>query len=144
MKKTLLSLLPLILFCTPSQNEASSIPGFLLGSFEDDYEISYTISDSLFAMGDHTRIHIKEWNIQEQYFVGQNDSMNIYDPLLYSRIDWMEFEDMNDFKWGFCMSAYNEAALDSAKLVNKANREVPTTGCGGYPFSRMKRVTNQS
>lgn len=142
MKNILIPLLPFILFCTPSQNETSSIPDFLLGSFEDDYGVSYSISDSLFVMEDHTRIHILEWNLKEQFFVGKNDSQNIYDPLFYSRIDWMEFEDMDDFKWGFCMSAYNEISLDSAKAVNSANRNTPRTGCGGYPFSRMKRVSN--
>ncbi len=40
------------------------------------------------------------------------------------------------------MSAYNEASLDSAKAVSSANRETPKIGCGGYPFSRMKRITN--
>ena len=130
--------------CSSDQQEKSKPipPSFLIGSFEDDYSVSYTISDSLFEMEDHTKIHILEWNMEGQYFVGQNDSLNPYDPLLYSRIDWMQFEDMAPFEWGFCMSAYNEASLDSAKAVSSANRETPKIGCDGYPFSRMKRITN--
>ncbi len=131
-----------LLNCSIPQDKITSVPDYLSGTFEDDYGITYSISDSLFAMGDHTRIYIKEWNFEEQFFVGQNDSSNIYDPLLYSRVDWMEFENMNEFEWGFCMSAYNEPTLDSARVINTVNRETPRTGCSGYPFSRMKRLTN--
>lgn len=139
------SFLLLLLFCIscssePKKSESLEIPSFLIGSFEDDYQVSYTISDTLFEMEDHTKIHILEWNVEEQYFVGQNDSLNPYDPLLYSRIDWMEFENMPPFEWGFCMSAYKAVSLDSANSFTSTNRETPKTGCGGYPFSRMKRT----
>ena len=140
MHKLVLFLLIVLYSC--SSPEVDKVPEYLIGNFEDDYGISYSISDSLFEMEDHTKIHILEWNIEEQFFAGQNDSTNIYDPFLYSRIDWIEFEDMENFKWGFCMSAYNEVSLDSAKITKTVNRAVPRTGCNGHPFSRMKRVTN--
>ncbi|MEQ9308347.1 MAG: hypothetical protein RLN90_02770 [Balneolaceae bacterium] len=120
-------------------SESTEIPIFLIGSFQDDYDVSYFISDSLFEMEDHTKLHILKWDIKEQYFVGQNDSLNPYDPLLYTKIEWMEFEDMAPFEWGFCMSVFNASSLDSAITVRTANRDAPKTGCGGYPFSRMKR-----
>lgn len=121
---------------------AQTIPEFLIGQFEDDYELRYTITDSLFKMEERTKIHITEWNFEEQYFIGQNDSLNQYDPLLYSRIDWTTFENMQPFEWGFCMSAYNAISIDSAVAVSTTNREVPKTGCNGHPFSRMKRINN--
>lgn len=131
----------LFLACSSPRSEpdALELPAFLIGAFEDDYGVNYSISDSLLTMEDHTILHISEWNLEEQYFVGQNDSLNPYDPLLYTRIDWMKFENMLPYEWGFCMSAYNAVSLDSAKAANTAIRETPKTGCGGYPFSRMKR-----
>ncbi len=142
MKNIRITLLLFLLFCSLYQNEVDSIPDFILGDFKDDYGITYSISDSVFLLEDHTIIRILEWNVDEQFFVGQNDSSNIYDPLLYSRIDWMKFEGMGEFEWGFCMSAYNEISLDSAKAVDTANRDIPKTGCSDNPFSRMKRVSN--
>lgn len=142
MNKTLILFIIALSSCSTTKKENESPPVFLVGNFQDDYEVSYSISDSLFEMEDHTKLHILRWNLEEQYFVGQNDSLNPYDPLLYTRIDWMEFEDMAPFEWGFCMSAYNSISLDSAIAVTTANRKTPKTGCGGYPFSRMKRTTN--
>lgn len=124
---------------TPSVPDRA--PSILLGNFEDDYEITYTISDSLFTMEEHTIVHISEWNLEEQYFIGQNDSLNEYDPLLYTRIDWMTFEDMEPFMWGFCMTAYNASSADSARTMQAPDRENPKTGCSDFPFSRMKRTT---
>ena len=116
------------------------IPEFMTGQFEDDYGIRYVINDSLFTMEEHTILHIAEWNLEEQYFIGQNDSLNPYDPLLYTRIDWMPFEDMAPFEWGFCMSVYDAPSADSARAVSSPDRAAPRTGCGGYPFSRMKKI----
>ena len=134
-------LLPLLLLlgCTQQQSvpPVSPIPTFLIGNFEDDYDVHYSITDSTFSMEDHTLIHVLDWNVENQFFIGQNDTSNIYDPLLYSRIDWMIFENMGAYEWGFCMSTYNAATLDSAYSAS-ANRAQPKTGCNGYPFSRMK------
>ena len=136
-------LLLLSLACAQNEFRPQTIPAFLTGQFEDDYGISYSISDSLFTMENHTKLHIREWNTEEQYFIGQNDSLNQYDPLLYTRIDWMEFEGMEPYEWGFCMSAYDAPSADSARAVTTTDRSTPKTGCGGYPFSRMKRVNDE-
>lgn len=138
--------LPVLFFiicsCSSDRQEKSKPrpPSFLIGNFEDDYGVKYSISDSMLTMENHTILHILEWNLEEQYFVGQNDSLNPYDPLLFTKIDWMTFENMLPFEWGFCMSAYNAPSLDSAKVTSSADRENPKTGCDGYPFSRMKRT----
>ncbi|MFV1883664.1 MAG: hypothetical protein ACMZ7B_04200 [Balneola sp.] len=143
MNKFLTSVILILFSCSsPEEKSSPTIPGFLIGDFEDDYGVTYAIRDSVFMMEDHTKIHILDWNLDGQLFVGKNDSSNIYDPLLYSRIDWMKFENMGEFEWGFCLSAYNEISLDSARAVSVVNRENPKTGCNGYPFSRMKRLTN--
>lgn len=113
----------------------------MIGEFQDDYKIEYQLSEDSFIQKPNITYNIIFWNVEEQYFIAQNDSTNAFDTNLYSRIDWMEFENMEPFKWGFCLSAYNAPTADSAKAVLTADRSNPKTGCNGYPFSRMKPIT---
>ena len=123
--------------CTkPNQN----VPEYLLGSFEDDYNIQYELTDKIFLQKPSTRFHILKWNSEGQYFIAKNDSLNPYDPKLYTRIDWMTFKNMTPFLWGFCLTTYNASSADSAETVDTVDRENPKTGCNGYPFSRMKPI----
>lgn len=112
-----------------------------MGTHQDDYKIEYELSKDVFVQKPNTRFHIIKWNIEEEYFIAQNDSLNPYDPNLYSRIDWVKLTGMEPFTWGFCLSAYDAPNADSAEAVNVADRSVPKTGCDGYPFSRMKPIT---
>ena len=56
---------------------------------------------------------------------------------LFTRIDWVRL-DMAPFTWAFCMTAYKATPADSAEATQPAKRDVPRTGCNGFPFSRMK------
>lgn len=127
--------------CFSCASTTQKVPDYLIGSFQDDYNIEYELSEKLFFQKPGTRFHILKWNIDDQYFIAINDSLNSYDPNLYSRIDWVEFEEMQPFEWGFCLSAYNAATPDSAEAVTVADRNNPKTGCNGYPFSRMKPIS---
>ena len=142
--KLSIALLFLLMGCSAEREAppSSPVPDFLLGSFRDDYDIGYTISDSLFSMGTSTDVHIVMWDTVTQFFVGRNDSLNQYDPGLFTRIDWMKLDAMPPYTWAFCMSVYNATSLDSALAVAQPNRETPLTGCTGYPFSRMKPIQN--
>ncbi len=122
--------------CT-SENK---LPEYLFGNFEDDYEIQYSVSDSLFFMKPDTKFHILSWNTDEQYFIAENDTANEFDGGLYSRIDWMKFENMLPYEWGFCLTAYKAPSPDSAKSTKAADRLNPKTGCNEFPFSRMKPI----
>lgn len=124
--------------CVNCSSSAQKVPDYLIGSFQDDYNIEYELSKEQFFQKPGTRFHILTWNVEDQYFIARNDSLNSYDQNLYSRIDWVKFEDMQPFEWGFCLSAYNAASPDSAEAVTLADRNNPKTGCNGYPFSRMK------
>ena len=128
----------LFISCTTKEN---SIPEYIIGDFQDDYDIEYKLSEEQFILKPSTRFHIISWNINEQYFIAKNDSLNNYDANLYSRIDWMKLDDMKPFEWAFCLSAYNAVSPDSARSVQIADRSKPKTGCNGYPFSRMKPIT---
>lgn len=127
----------LFLFISCS-NKENSVPDYIIGDFQDDYNIEYQLSKELFIMKPSTRFHILEWNTTEQYFIAKNDSLNSYDSNLYSRIDWVKLEDMPPFEWAFCLSAYDASSIHSARSVNITDRSNPKTGCNGYPFSRMK------
>lgn len=134
----LLSLL--LIGCTSTKKD---IPKYLIGQFQDDYNIAYKLTQNEFTLQPKTRFHIIEWNTGEQYFIAKNDSLNAYDENLYSRIDWMKFDNMEPFIWGFCLSAYNAPSADSAKTIQIADRSNPKTGCNGYPFSRMKPINHE-
>ena len=116
-----------------------SIPSLLKGDFTDDYRIRYSISDSLWIQFPNTKFHIIKWNLDEQYLVAKNDMENPGDGGLYTRIDFMQFKGMPPFEWGFCLTAYNAKDSDSAEKTAAADRSNPKKGCGGFPFSRMKR-----
>ncbi len=137
----LISLFISATLCVSCSSNPQKVPDYLVGSFQDDYNIEYELTEKLFFQKPGTRFHILKWNIDDQYFIARNDSLNSYDPNLYSRIDWMKFEEMQPFEWGFCLTAYKAATPDSAEIVAVPDRNNPKTGCNGYPFSRMKPST---
>ena len=121
----------------PSElQESTEIPMFILGSFIDDYAIEYKIDKSQWKQLPTTRLNIHKWNIEEQYLIAQNHKDNPYDPLLWTRIDWVLLDEMPKTPWAFCYTAYNANSWQEAeaKSVDKVN---PRTGCNGFPFSRM-------
>ena len=109
------------------------------GNFTDDYKIQYTITDSLWIQHPGIKYHIIYLNIEEGYLLAQNDENNPGDKKLFTRIDFMKFEKMEPYRWGFCLTTYNASTPEEA-LKNKADKKNPKTGCNGYPFSRMKRA----
>ncbi len=113
-----------------------SAPAELLGTFIDDYAISYSISETRWQQEPDTRYEIQEWNAEEHYLIAQNHKDNPSDALLWTRIDWVELADMPDYPWAFCYSAYNANSSEEARLA-QADTQNPRTGCNGFPFSRM-------
>ena len=118
----------------------TEIPDFLLGSFEDDYGIKYVINDSVWKQGDYASYAMLEWNEKKQFLIVRNADKNPSDAGLYSRIDYMKFQDMEPYTWGFCLSLYNAATREIAEDSAVVDRLNPKTGCNGYPFSRMKKI----
>ncbi|MBO6535509.1 MAG: hypothetical protein JJ966_04760 [Balneolaceae bacterium] len=116
-------------------------PEYLTGTFEDDYEIQYLVNDSLFILLPADVYHIKKWNLKDQYIIAQNDSMNAYDPGAWTRIDWINLENMEPFEWAFCLGIYNAGSAQAAEAFTETNPQTPRTGCNGFPFSRMKKIT---
>jgi len=79
------------------------------------------------------------YNSAGQYFIAKNDDANPSDRGLFTRIDIMYFEDMEPWRWGFCLTAYKAASIQEAVDTVPADRSNPLKGCNGFPFTRMKR-----
>jgi hypothetical protein len=120
---------------------AGQPPRQLLGRFQDDYGNHFRISDTEWVQPPHGRFHIVLGRPEEKYLVAQNDSANSYGPGKWTRIDWMAFEGMAPYTWGFCLTGYEAATAQAAAATAPPVRETPRTGCNGYPFSRMRADT---
>ena len=134
----LLALLLLLPLFSLAQNKKA--PEFALGNFTDDYGITFTINDTLWVQNGYAKYHIIKWNKKKQYLIARNDVNNKSDGNKYTRIDYMKFNNMEPFLWGFCLTVYKAETDKIAEKTAIADRKNPKKGCNGYPFSRMKRV----
>ncbi len=119
--------------------ETKVMPVLLSGNFTDDYDIQYSINDSLCIQYPNSKYHIISCDTIAKYILAKNDANNPGDTGLYTRIDYMYLQNMKPYKWGFCLTVYNAATLAEAKNKAAADRNNPMKGCNGYPFSRMKK-----
>ncbi|RYD87286.1 MAG: hypothetical protein EOP54_29005 [Sphingobacteriales bacterium] len=113
-------------------------PEFMKGKFKDDYGMKYEIGDTLWTQLPRTKFRIIKWNQKDQYLVARNGDGNPGEGGLYTRIDYMEFKNMGEWKWGYCLTAYDAKTDVLAESMAAADRKHPKTGCNGFPFSRMK------
>lgn len=132
-------LLSLTISIARAQTGKLKAPGFILGTFTDDYQITYTINDTLWIQHPNLKYHIIKWNTEKQYLVAKNDASNKTDGNKYTRIDYMTFNGMEPYLWGFCLTAYDAETDKIAEETAYADRQNPKKGCNGYPFSRMKK-----
>ncbi len=116
-----------------------AIDTLLKGNFTDDYAIAYTVNDTIFLQHPTMRYRLIKWNEKEQYFIAKNTLANKGDTTTYTKIDYMYFTNMQPYNWGFCYTTYNAKTIKEAEKKAKADKSNPRKGCGGYPFSRMKR-----
>jgi len=132
--------------CNPAGklNKASlqHIPATILGDFRDDYDIHYSISDSVWVQQPNVRYRLLKYDSAGRYFIARNAMNNPSEGGLYSRIDIMFFTGMEPWTWGFCLTAYDAKSFEEAVAVAAADRDNPKKGCGGFPFSRMKKISN--
>ena len=117
-----------------------TIPAHLKGDFTDDYGIRYSISDRVWTQHPNIKYHIIRCNTNDQYLIARNDHQNPSEPGLYTRIDYMTFDNMAPYNWGFCLTVYNAKTDSLAEKTAKADKQNPKKGCNGFPFSRMKKT----
>lgn len=111
----------------------------VLGEFEDDYGITYSIGQALWFQQTRTGFHVVRWNPRAQYLIARNDEGNPGDVGRWTRIDWAPLLGIAPYAWAFCLSAYDAATADVAEQARTARRDNLRSGCNGYAFSRMKR-----
>ena len=122
-----------------AKHSSDTIPSFIKGSFSDDYGIGYVVSDTLWKQLPRAQYHIIESNAAGQYLIARNGSGNSTEPGLFSRIDYMRFNNMAPYEWGFCYTVYKASSVEEARNATPADRQNPRKGCNGFPFSRMKK-----
>ena len=119
-------------------------PAQLLGRFTDDYGEAYEVVRDRFVQLPNARYHIVEWNTSQQYLIAQNDSANRTDAKRWTRIDWLTLQDMAPYSWAFCLTAWKAPTRDSARATAPPKRDIPRSGCGGFPFTRMRADSSQT
>ncbi|MET0299282.1 MAG: hypothetical protein ABW036_05960 [Flavitalea sp.] len=118
---------------------SQTIPYWMQGKFRDDYRINYMLTDTLWFQLPNAKFHILKWNLEEEYIIAGNDSANPGEQGLFTRIDYMKFEGMAPYYWGFCLTEYKAASAEDASRKAPPDRKNPRKGCNGFPFSRMRR-----
>lgn len=117
------------------------MPAALRGAFVDDYGTRHTIDDSLWVHGPRNRYHVISWHPGAHFVIARNDSANVADSGRYDRIDWVILPDNDGWEWAFCIATWNAPSVAAARATTVADTANPRSGCGGYPFTRMRRVS---
>lgn len=143
-KQLLISLTLSIIFIQCSGNKKLVMPHFqdefsLIGDFQDDYNIDYSISDSTWILHPNYHFQILIHDMEEQYLICKNGLNNSSEAGLFSRIDYIKLKENNDYQWAFCLSKYDATTAEEAESSQAADKSNPMNGCNGFPFSRMKR-----
>lgn len=121
-----------------TRSGAADIPGFMQGTFIDDYDNRYTISMSEWQQHPALRYHVVHVEVGGAFLIARNDATNRTDPGRWTRIDWVQLNALPPYEWGFCYSAWQAPTRAVAETVSVARPEQPRTGCNGYPYTRMR------
>jgi hypothetical protein len=134
--------------CAPASSPSSSPapatvegspPAWMLGAFEDDYGSRHAISAERWTQEAYASYHVVRWDAEGRSLIARNDAANPSDGGRWTRIDWVRLEGMEPYGWAYCIVTWNAATAAEAEAVPAADRAAPRTGCGGHPFTRMKR-----
>jgi hypothetical protein len=120
-------------------------PAWMLGTFEDDYGNRYEISEDSWVQEPGMTYEVERWMGSHSFMFARNAADNASDPGLWTRIDWVELGPAAEtsgaeWTWGFCLASWNAGTFSQARATETADRSEPRTGCGGFPFSRMRRI----
>ncbi|MEM6337047.1 MAG: hypothetical protein AAF752_10795 [Bacteroidota bacterium] len=141
---SVVSVLLILVGCAPrGVAPGEGPPALVLGTFEDDYGSTYAITETTWHHQGYARYEIHSWmsGADKGYLVAQNAEDNPSAGGAWTRIDWVRLDDMAPYTWAFCLSAYEAATREEAASTTLARTDTPRTGCNGYPFSRMRKVT---
>lgn len=107
------------------------------GSFVDDYGMHYQITDSTWTQDPGGAYQIGARAPQLRMVLLERAATDSTDAT-YTRVDWIPLDDMAPWTWAYCYTAWDLASAQAALETEPADVSQPMTGCGGFPFSRMK------
>ena len=111
------------------------IAGTWADNFGGDHEVSNLAWTSY---GGTSLVALTQFDNEENWAVGQNDSELSYSPDKWSRFDWTT--DANGSLW-FCTTAYDaETESDALDAAAPDETDPGTSGCGSFPWSRLFEI----
>lgn len=113
-------------------------PLAIVGIYTDTFGSSHTITDTSWTIqyGSYTPslFSITAYDNTTMVVLAQNDDLNSYFPLLWSRFDWLELDE----HLYYCQTTYNAASESDAASLPRADGSDPTSsGCGGFPWTDL-------
>jgi hypothetical protein len=117
-------------------------PLAICGEYADEFDTSYVITATswtlTYAGSDPLASDITLYDNEEQYVVGRNDSANAFNPNLWSRFDWTQF----DTALWVCQSAYDAPSEAAALATARPDDSDPSVdgSCGVGAWSRLSEL----
>ena len=115
---------------------AGQAPAQIRGDWSDDYGASHQIGDTLWRHGGN-RYRLVRWDSAGNYLIARR--LGTDSAAVWTRIDLIRLDSMPPWRWGYCLATWTAPSADSAAATRLADRTTPRSGCGGFPFTRMKQ-----
>lgn len=114
-------------------------PPFPTGRFVDDYGSTHEVSATEWLHGSYTRMRIRAWHPSKRYLLAQTVASAPTDSSAerWVRLEWIPLE-MAPWSWAYCLIAYDAQTAAEAEANESARPETPRTGCGRFPFTRLR------
>jgi hypothetical protein len=113
------------------------IPPAIVGRYTDDWGGTHWVDPYRWVMrnGASTSVYVfTRFDNDAMYAIAQNADANAYDPGLWSRFDWTEYE--GDLY--YCSTAYDAASEQDALDTPRADDTDPSAGgCGDFAWSQL-------
>lgn len=106
------------------------------GKFVDDHGGQHSLGVNYWIMrGDGQASTFRYVDTKPGHIIAKNDSKNQYNPGLFSRFDYVK---QKDGTIAFCQTVADAATKEAAEKHKPANFK-DKKGCGGFPFSTLKK-----
>lgn len=129
--------------CSSNDNKPAEVgtqAPSIVGTYQDDYGLAHRITQSTWVM-DTSVFHIVQVDNPHAFLTAHNDTNNQSFPDKYSRFDWAHDEQSVLY---FCQTAYDAETAEKALQTAAANAGDLTSGCSGFPWSKLIPVTEDA
>ncbi len=111
----------------------------LVGSYTDEWGTEHAVEPWLWTTdpgvpASTATYDVVQYHNADRWLIAQNGAANLYNPSLWSRFDWTDFQG-DTFS---CQTAYDAATADDALATPAADPTDPTAGgCGGFAWTNL-------